>query len=176
MIKGGTGGGNTITGLIFEGKTDLATFLSKQKGYFVDKEKRVFYNEVEVGQIFKKYDFYKFLEKLNINWKEIISKRILPDNAIYISSQKTIFVIECKFQQVSGSVDEKLETCGFKKGQYQRLLDQAGIKVEYIYILSEWFKNPKYEDVRNYIINVGCQFYFEYIPLYKLGLPVPDLS
>lgn len=49
MIKGGTGGGNTITGLIFEGKTDLATFLSKQKGYFVDKEKRVFYNEVEVG-------------------------------------------------------------------------------------------------------------------------------
>lgn len=176
MIKGGTGGGNTITGLIFEGKTDLATFLSKQKGYFVDKEKRVFYNEVEVGQIFKKYDFYKFLEILDINWEKIISKRILPDNAIYISSKKTFFVIECKFQQVPGSVDEKLETCGFKKGQYQRLLDQAGIKVEYIYILSKWFKHPKYEDVRNYIVNVGCQFYFEYIPLSKLGLPVPDLS
>ena len=57
MIKGGTGGGNTITGLIFEGKTDLATFLSNQKGYFVDKEKRVFYNEVEVGQIFRKIKY-----------------------------------------------------------------------------------------------------------------------
>ena len=57
MIKGGTGGGNTITGLIFEGKTDLATFLSKQKGYFVDKEKRVFYNEQEVAKIFKKNGF-----------------------------------------------------------------------------------------------------------------------
>ena len=57
MKKGGTGGGNTITGLIFEGKTDLATFLSNQKGYFVDKEKRVFYNEVEVGQIFIKINY-----------------------------------------------------------------------------------------------------------------------
>ena len=33
MIKGGKGGGNTKTGLIFEGKTDLATFLTKQDGY-----------------------------------------------------------------------------------------------------------------------------------------------
>ncbi len=29
MIKNGKGGGNTKTGLIFEGKTDLATFLSQ---------------------------------------------------------------------------------------------------------------------------------------------------
>ena len=35
MIKNGKGGGNTITGLIFEGKTDLGTFLSSQKGYSV---------------------------------------------------------------------------------------------------------------------------------------------
>ncbi len=31
MIKGGQGGANTTTGLIFEGKTDLATFLDQQK-------------------------------------------------------------------------------------------------------------------------------------------------
>ena len=35
MIKGGKGGGNTKTGLIFEGKTDLSTFLGKQVGYKV---------------------------------------------------------------------------------------------------------------------------------------------
>lgn len=35
MIKNGKGGGNTKTGLLFEGKTDLGTFLSKQKGYEV---------------------------------------------------------------------------------------------------------------------------------------------
>ena len=31
MIKGGTGGGNTITGLIYEAKVDLGTFLDQQK-------------------------------------------------------------------------------------------------------------------------------------------------
>lgn len=31
MKKGGTGGGNTITGLIYEGKVDLATFIAEQK-------------------------------------------------------------------------------------------------------------------------------------------------
>lgn len=35
MIKGGVGGGNTITGLIYEGKVDLATYLSQQKNYEV---------------------------------------------------------------------------------------------------------------------------------------------
>ena len=40
MIKGGVGGGNTITGLIYEGKVDLATYLSRQKNYEV-KENQV---------------------------------------------------------------------------------------------------------------------------------------
>ena len=35
MIKNGKGGGNTKTGLVFEGKTDLATFLNSQEGYRV---------------------------------------------------------------------------------------------------------------------------------------------
>lgn len=174
MRKGGAGGGNTITGLIFEGKNDLAAFLSNQNGYFVDKEKKVFYKRKQVAQIFKKYEFYKFLKKLNINWEEIVSKRIVPDDAIYVLVNNTFFIIECKSQQVSGSVDEKLQTCDFKKKQYQKLLYRANIEVEYIYILDSWFKKPEYKDVLDYIISVGCQFYFEYIPLYKLGLPIPE--
>ena len=39
MIKNGKGGGNTKTGLIFEGKTDLGTFLSQQAGYKMVEEK-----------------------------------------------------------------------------------------------------------------------------------------
>ena len=38
MIKNGKGGGNTKTGLVFEGKTDLATFLNSQEGYRVTDE------------------------------------------------------------------------------------------------------------------------------------------
>ncbi|ENV1418375.1 hypothetical protein ACSL8G_000384 [Campylobacter upsaliensis] len=63
MIANGIGGANTRTGLVFEGKVDLATFLSKQNGYIVDSEGQVFYDNELVAQIFKKHKFYKFLEK-----------------------------------------------------------------------------------------------------------------
>ena len=173
MIKSGKGGANTKTGLVFEGKTDLSTFLNKQKGYSVKEGKVNFKGEL-VGRIFKKNAFYKFLEEHEINWRAIVSKRLFPDDSIYVIVNNTLFIIECKFQQVAGSVDEKLQTCDFKKKQYQKLLFRANIEVEYIYLLGDWFKNPSYKDVLDYIISVGCHFYFEYIPLEKLGLPIPS--
>ncbi|MDO4608307.1 MAG: hypothetical protein Q4B40_03855 [Clostridia bacterium] len=173
MIKSGKGGGNTKTGLVFEGKTDLATFLGKQKGYTVI-DNNVYYNDEKVARIFKKHGFYNFLEELGIDWTKLISKRLLPDDSIYVIINNTLYIIECKFQQVAGSVDEKLQTCDFKKKQYQKLMSQANIEVEYVYLLSDWFKDPKYKDVLDYIISVRCQYYFEYIPLAKLGLPVPE--
>ena len=45
MIANGIGGANTKTGLVFEGKVDLATFLSQQSGYIVDSDGRVFYDD-----------------------------------------------------------------------------------------------------------------------------------
>lgn len=172
MIKNGKGGGNTITGLIFEGKADLATFLNNQEGYEVINEV-VFYNGEEIARIFKKHGFYKYLKEVGVDWTKIISKKLLPDDSIYVIANNTLFIIECKYQQVGGSVDEKLQTCDFKKKQYQKLMAQLNIDVEYIYLLSDWFKNPKYKDVLDYIISVNCHYYFEYIPLKKLGLPVP---
>ena len=50
MIKNGKGGGNTKTGLVFEGKTDLATFLNSQNGYRVTDDV-VFYNDEKVARI-----------------------------------------------------------------------------------------------------------------------------
>ncbi len=41
MIRGGIGGGNTKTGLIYEAKVDLTTFLNDQKGYVV-KDMNIF--------------------------------------------------------------------------------------------------------------------------------------
>ncbi len=173
MIEGGTGGGNTITGLIFEGKVDLATFISQQKDYSVIGND-VFYNGKCVAHVFKKHGFYKFLETKGVDWKKHLSKQLLPDNAIYVVVNNTMFIIEVKTQNVAGSVDEKLQTCDFKKKQHKKLLSQLNMEVEYIYILDEWFRKPAYKDVLDYIISVGCQYYFNYIPLYKLGLPVPE--
>lgn len=190
MVKNGKGGGNTKTGLIFEGKTDLGTFLSQQSGYKVVEEKEeivfnsekvtiavrnVYYNDEKVAELYKKYEFYNsFLMKLDINWEEYISKRLLPDDSIFVIIKNSVFIIECKHQQVGGSVDEKLQTCDFKKKEYKKLLSKANLDVEYIYLLDNWFRDSKYKDVLDYIHSVNCDYYFEYIPLYRLGLPVPD--
>jgi len=50
---------------------------------------------------------------------------------------KTIFIIEKKFQQGSGSVCEKIQSPLFKKWQYSRMFPDYNIV--YIYCLSEWF-------------------------------------
>ena len=133
MIFGGKGGGNTKTGLVFEGTTDLSEFLNAQKGYRVEKGE-VFFNDEIVGRIFKKHGFYTFLDELQIDWKSLISKKLLPDDSIFVIVANTLFIIECKFQQVAGSVDEKLQTCDFKRKQYQKLLSKANIEVEYKYL------------------------------------------
>ncbi len=149
MIRNGKGGGNTKTGLVFEGKTDLGTFLSQQPGYEVIEEKEdivsngkhikitvrnVYYNDIKVAELYKKYEFYSsFLKKVDINWEEYISKRLLPDDSIFVIIKNTVFIVECKHQQVNGSVDEKLQTCDFKKKEYKKLLSKANLDVEYIF-------------------------------------------
>lgn len=176
MIKGGIGGANTLTGLVYEGKVDLKTFLNQQPGYRVEGS-HVLYQDKEVGQIFKKHELYsQFLKPRGIDWRNCISAQLLPDNGIYVIINNTVYIIEVKTQNVGGSVDEKLQTCDFKMKQYQKLFFPLNIEVQYIYILDEWFRNPRYKDVLDYIISVGCQYYFQYIPLQKLGLPVPPTT
>ena len=173
MKKYGIGGANTKTGLVFEGKVDFLTFIAKQKNYSV-KGIKIFYNDEEVAISFKKYGLYKYLESKGIDYTKFISKRLLPDDAIYVIANNHFYILEIKSQEVGGSVDEKLQTCDFKIKQYRKLLSNLNVEVEFIYILSDWFKKLEYKDVLDYIISIkGCSFYFNYIPLQKLGLPIP---
>jgi len=177
MKKDGIGGANTFTGLAFEGKTDLETFLTSQKGYSSVRNKNgfveIFYKQESVAYIFKKHDLYRFLNFRNIDWHAVLSKKLLPDDSLYVIVNNVLYIIEIKYQQVAGSTDEKLQTCDFKKKQYKKLLSPLNIDVEYIYLLSDWFKKPEYKDVLDYIVSVGCSYYFNYIPLNKFNLPVP---
>jgi len=173
MKKGGIGGANTQTGLAFEGKVDFLTFIEKQKNYKVS-DGAIFYNDKEVGLTFKKHGLYKYLEENGVDYKSFVSKRLLPDDAIFVISNNTMHIIEIKFQEVAGSTDEKLQTCDFKIKQYRKLLSRLNVEVKYIYILNDWFEKPEYKDVLDYIISVeGCSYYFDYLPLQKIGLPVP---
>jgi len=174
MIRGGIGGANTKTGLYFEEEADFLNLIKKQKGYKVENN-MVFYNGKKVAMTFRKYELYKYLEEKGIDYKKFISKKILPDDAIFVITNNTLFIIEVKFQKVVGSTDEKLQTCDFKIKQYKKLLSQLNVEVQYIYVLNKWFEKPEYKDVLDYIISInGCSYYFYYLPLQKIGLPVPE--
>lgn len=173
MKKGGIGGANTKTGLYFEGKVDFLTFIRKQKNYSV-RGNKIFYKGEEVALSFRKNGLYKYLEERGIDYKKFISKRLLPDDVIFVITNNTFFIIEVKFQEVTGSTDEKLQTCDFKIKQYRKLLSRLNVEVQYIYILSDWFDKPEYKDVLDYIVSIsGCSYYFNYLPLQKIGLPIP---
>ena len=135
----------------------------------------IYYMDKHVARCFKKYKFYEFLlREHGVDWQKVISKRLLPDDALLVIVRETLFILEIKYQQVPGSVDEKLQTCDFKRKQYLKLVSPLGLKVEYVYVLSDWFNKPEYKDVLEYIHSVNCHYRFNEIPLTWLGLPVPE--
>ena len=151
---------------------DLATFVAEQKNYAVEGND-VFYCGKCVAHVFKKHAFYDYLKTKGINWKEHISKQLLPDNAIYVIVNNTMFILEVKTQNVAGSVDEKLQTCDFKKKQYQKLLSQLNMEVQYIYILDDWFID------HTFTLPIACFAYWldllntTLAAFFKKSLPVP---
>ncbi len=175
MIKGGKGGANTNkTGLNFERETDLKTLIQNLRGYSIIKEDEIWFEGKKVAEMYQKDKLYKnLLSKHKINWKERASSKLLPDEAILILKDNTLFVIEKKFQYGSGSVDEKLQTCDFKKKKYEKLLAGTGINVKFAYVLNDWFKQDRNKDTFDYIRSVGCEYFFNQLPFSFLGLPEP---
>lgn len=163
------GGANTnFNGLAFEGRTDLLQALNNHPDFSVDGN-QVLKDGIIIAQYFEKHSLYKnLLQPNNINYKAILSKKILPDGALLV--QDTIYIIEKKYQAGSGSVDEKLQTCHFKKNQYVKLFTPLNIKVEYYYVLNDWFDKHEYTDVFDYIESVGCKYFIEELPLNEIGL------
>lgn len=107
-----------------------------------------------------KHNLYKYMEKLGIKWNDIISKKLLPDEAYFDESTKELKIYEKKFQQVAGSADEKPQTCAFKIYQFRKIGKAIGAeKVTYTYLLSSWFSKPEYKDMLDYIRSVdGCDY------------------
>ena len=67
-------------------------------------------------------------------------------------------------------MDEKLQTCDFKKKIFAKLIEPLNLKIEYYYLLNDWFTKPQYKDVFEYIESVNCKKFIEFIPFEELGL------
>lgn len=168
-VRGGKGGANTNkTGLAFERKTSLEDAL--RAADFDVQGFKVYQADELKAELAPKYQFYKFLEAREVDWNSLVSKRLLPDDALYSVSGNRMNIIEKKWQETSGSVDEKLQTIGFKIRQYNKLLQPAGIELKFIYLLNDWFAKPEYDDVRDYIVETGGSYHFLKVPLSELDL------
>ncbi len=175
MKEGGIGGEKTVTGINFESKVDFLKQIERMPGYTIQKSlvagTDILFQNVVCATCYRKHQFYKFLKSRGVNWRSRISRKLLPDDAIFVINRETVFIVEVKFQQVEGSVDEKLQTCDFKRKQYLKLVSPMNLKVEYVYVLNNWFKQDKYKDVLDYIQSVNCHYRFNELPFAWLGLP-----
>jgi len=142
----GAGGSNTNkNGLEFERNIDL------KKNYTIlsikNKINEIRFNGTDTHFIeVQKKKLQKYMKSKNkMNTTITIAHGCKePDEAYIDENKKIIFIIEKKFQQVSGSVCEKLQTAVFKREHYRDLFPEY--RIEYIYCLSDWFiKNCKAE-------------------------------
>lgn len=132
---------NTTTGLLFEEKVRME----------------------QIGEDISKHALYRFLKDKGVDWKDYLSKKLLPDEAYFDEENNRVIIYEKKYQQTAGSADEKPQTCAFKIYQFRRLFAALGITdVQYIYIFNDWFKKPEYKDMLDYIKSVdGCDYIFK---------------
>ena len=166
--KGG-GAKTNLNGLSFEGRTDLRDAIKNHPSYSLNQEEQVLKDNQVVGQYFEKHGLYKkLLTPRGVDYKTLISKKLLPDGALLINN--TLYIIEKKYQAGAGSVDEKLQTCDFKKKQYQKLLKPLNVEVHFYYVLNDWFDKPENKDVFQYIEQVGCKYFIEHLPLEEVSL------
>lgn len=169
--KYGGGAKTNLNGLHFEQTTSLNEALT-QAGYYIFDY--YVYNEPltpAIGMSVPQKKLYtKFLNKHGIDYKDYNSKEWRPDEAYINFNNKTAYIIEKKFQNRAGSVDEKLPNCHFKKLEYEKLFKPLGYGVEFIYIFNDWFLQSMYRDTLDYIKNMGCHYFFNELPLNMLHL------
>lgn len=138
----------------------MTTHASRDTTTGLEFEKRV--SCKKDGIDLTKYKLYKYLDSQGIDWTKIISRKLLPDEAYWNPVTKELNVFEKKYQQTEGSADEKPQTCGFKIWEFSKIGKALGAtKVTYTYVLSDWFKQPKYADMLEYITSIPeCGYIF----------------
>ena len=146
VINRGTGAGGAKTnknGLNYEQMTDLNTEFKiiQEARYWQIVE---FTDESGKKKRFKrtcKANFFKSMKYFDMIDTSISKAHGCkqPDECYINYDNLAIYIIEKKFQQVNGSVCEKIQTSDFKLWQYGRTFPK--FKIHYIYCLSDWFKN-----------------------------------
>jgi hypothetical protein len=171
FINRGTGAGGANTnknGLSYEQLTTLDTILVRQ-------DKNVSYLKFDGHDIVftktKKSELYKYMSSINeCSQTELHHPPGCkePDEVYINESSKILYIIEKKFQQGPGSVDEKIQTGVFKRYYFQKVF--PNYMVHYIYCLSDWFKRPDYGSTLEYLKESNIPFYWGSDENYKKNI------
>ena len=136
----GAGGAQTNkNGLPYEELTDLKTEYT-----VVSAEKycqHIQFPQCENEKTWITTGQFKFFKCMDAHMDKTVEKAHgckNPDECYVDHCSNTIFILEKKFQQVSGSVCEKSQTSDFKIWQYSRTF--PAFRIVYMYCLSDWFK------------------------------------
>ena len=165
----GGGARTNQNGLHFEQTTSLDDALANS-GYHIINHADLRETH-QIGMSVPQKKLYTcFLNPKGIYYSDFNSKEWRPDEAFINFENNTAYIIEKKFQNCAGSVDEKLPGCHFKKLEYQKLFNPLSFDVEFIYIFNNWFLDEKYRDTLEYIKQMGCYYFYNEIPLNFLGL------
>ena len=165
IVNRGTGAGGKNTnknGLPFEKYVSIISKINihssnKEKRYFefsFKKDKDANYKYIAAS----KKGLFKYMDEkgeINNDIKPAHGCKE-PDECIIDENTKTIYIVEKKFQQVSGSVCEKIQTAVFKKAHYQKRI--PNYKIQYIYCLSKWFEEKCETEIEYLKENDICVF------------------
>lgn len=187
LIKGGTGGANTnLSGLDFEEQTNLAKHLKDDFNgrytlteFIIDKKNMVKKNSKDyhynvfdeklqknIGVITRQFQFYNVLKQL-YGFQNIHHKTWKPDEAFFNLDKRTIFIVEKKYQNGSGSVDEKIFGFNAKRVLYQELfnkqMEEPVIPIEFIAMFnSSWWLDGETLDEDKKVIKKTRVDYHDY--------------
>ena len=175
MRRGGTGGTNTQTGINWEDNNCIAQVVgssSEDLNYMPDIG-AIFENGTLRYTCFTRASFWNYLKSQGFSYRrspspgiwfegrEIWSARIYPDEAILDHATNTVYFFEKKWQQSEGSVDEKLRTVAYRNEYYNAILPLIGINFGgESFVLSEWFRRPKYRSPLDFARRNGCCIFF----------------
>tara|TARA_Y100000389_G_C17445732_1_gene511483 strand:+ start:176 stop:829 length:654 start_codon:yes stop_codon:yes gene_type:complete len=169
IINRGTGAGGSNTnknGLSYEELTEINDsdrYITKDT--IKIKNKKISQVEID-GKLFIKVIkgelklYMMHSNKFNIDSE----KSLQPDECYIDETNKVINIIEKKFQQSSGSVDEKIQTGAFKRWFYKEQYPEYTIK--YCYCLSDWFKQKRYNPEFRYYKNHNIKVFYGSDDLY----------
>ena len=134
----GTGAGGSKTnqhGLPYERLTNLST-------HYLVLQEHPHYQQICIKNIpfvsTKKTSLFKYMDKHMDHQIVKAHGCKQPDECFINENNRTMFIIEKKFQQTGGAVCEKIQTSDFKLWQYSRTFPKY--QIVYIYSLSDWFR------------------------------------